>query len=120
MIDLGTLGGTNSYAYGINSDGQVVGASDSAGSGWRAFLYSGGIMTDLNSLIDPSSGWFLSWADDINDSGQIVGTGFLNGQEHAFLLTPTAVPIPATVWLFGSGLLGLLGIVRGRRNKQLE
>jgi hypothetical protein len=25
ILDLGTLGGTNSYAYGVNSSGQVVG-----------------------------------------------------------------------------------------------
>jgi hypothetical protein len=28
--------------------------------------------------------------------------------------TVTPVPIPAAVWLFGSGLLGLAGIVRKR------
>jgi len=28
MTDLGTLGGTNSYGYGINANGQVTGASE--------------------------------------------------------------------------------------------
>ncbi|HKQ29898.1 MAG TPA: VPLPA-CTERM sorting domain-containing protein, partial [Burkholderiales bacterium] len=28
---------------------------------------------------------------------------------------PSAVPIPAAVWLFGSGLIGLLGVARRRR-----
>ena len=31
------------------------------------------------------------------------------------LLTPTAVPVPAAVWLFGSGIIGLLGFARTRR-----
>ena len=31
---------------------------------------------------------------------------------------PSAVPIPAAAWLFGSGLVGLMGIAR--RNKRVE
>ena len=39
IIDLGTLGGDYSYAYGINDSGQIVGwASTSSGYG-HAFLY---------------------------------------------------------------------------------
>jgi hypothetical protein len=30
-------------------------------------------------------------------------------------LTPSAIPVPAAVWLFGSGLLGLVGIARHRK-----
>jgi hypothetical protein len=30
-------------------------------------------------------------------------------------LTPTAIPIPAAVWLFGSGLLGLIGVARRKK-----
>jgi uncharacterized membrane protein len=56
----------------------------------RAFLYDGGKMVDLNTLIDPSSGWVLQRAAAINDAGQIVGSGFFNGETYleAFLLTP--------------------------------
>src|SRR5215207_10175943 len=51
MKDLGTLGGTNSYAYGINDSGQVVGYSDTANSGPHAFLYdSTNGMKDLGTL----------------------------------------------------------------------
>ena len=32
-------------------------------------------------------------------------------------LEPAPVPIPAAAWLFGSGLLGLIGIARKRRHK---
>jgi len=30
----------------------------------------------------------------------------------AFTLNVGAVPVPAAVWLFGSGLLGLIGVAR--------
>ena len=47
-----------------------------------------GSVTDLNARIDPRAGWVLSYAQDINNVGQIVGQGWLNGQVRGFLLTP--------------------------------
>jgi probable HAF family extracellular repeat protein len=93
MKDLGTLpGGTQSYAYGINGSGQIVGASESADFTLHAFLYTKGVTQDLNSLIPAHSGWLLSEARDINDAGQIVGVGIVNGQRRGFLLTPLTSP----------------------------
>ena len=87
MTDLGTLGGTYSEARAINTSGQVVGyAYTTNDAQQRAFLYSDGVMTDLNSLLPPDSGWLLYNAQFINDNGQIVGRGFYNGQDRAFLL----------------------------------
>jgi hypothetical protein len=39
----------------------------------------------------------------------------LTGTDFAFLIDTTAIPIPAAVWLFGSGLLGLIGIARRKK-----
>jgi len=39
-------------------------------------------------LIPAGARWLLTEARDINDSGQIVGTGIFDGQVRAFLLTP--------------------------------
>jgi probable HAF family extracellular repeat protein len=79
MIDLGTLGGTLSYAYGINNHGQVVGTAQTTGGTFRAFLYHDGMMTNLNDYISPASGWILEEAWGISDSGYIVGLGNYNG-----------------------------------------
>jgi probable HAF family extracellular repeat protein len=94
MKDLGTLGGSYSAAYGINDAGQIVGESTTAAGGCtlpgncgHAFLYYGAVMTDLNSLLLPNSGWVLAVGTAINNTGAIVGYGTLNGQQHAFLLT---------------------------------
>jgi probable HAF family extracellular repeat protein len=96
LTDLGTLGGSNSWAYGINSAGQIVGDSITASGADHAFLYSNGTMTDLNGLIDPRSGWTLETAFAINNKGEIVGLGLnANGQSDGFLLTMPALTADA-------------------------
>src|SRR5437660_7681384 len=88
MTDLGTLGGS-SYAYGINDSGTIVGYSWTPNSDHpHAFVYLNGMMIDLNSLIPSGAGWELLEAYGINNGGQIVGEGLLNGQSHAFRLDP--------------------------------
>ena len=42
LIDLGTLGGTNSRAYALNARGQVVGESETVTGQSRAFLWEAG------------------------------------------------------------------------------
>jgi probable HAF family extracellular repeat protein len=82
-------GGTQSYAYAINNLGQTVGASDSSASGQLAVVFERGEVRDLNRLIPAGAGWLLTEAQDINDSGEIVGTGIVDGRVRAFLLVPT-------------------------------
>lgn len=87
------------YGRGINSRGDVVGAAGFSGSAQysRAFLWSNGTMTNLNTLLPAGSGWVLEHAWDINDAGQIVGDGLFNGQRRGFLLTPTSSSTAPTV-----------------------
>src|SRR5580704_4338915 len=88
--DLGSLGGEKAIAYGINNSGQVVGESDVPGTPAEphAFLYSGGVMTDLG-VLGGSSFLSNSVAQAINNEGQIVGystaTNAGTGGYHAFL-----------------------------------
>jgi probable HAF family extracellular repeat protein len=89
-IDLGALGGTNrnSYAYGINNSGQVVGYSDPDGI-YRPTLWTGTAATDLGALGGPN---FWGIARAINNAGQAVGGSFLHGDldERATLWNGTA------------------------------
>ncbi|MFO0909973.1 MAG: PEP-CTERM sorting domain-containing protein [Isosphaeraceae bacterium] len=117
LVNLNTLPGTtSSVAYGINNLNQVVGSASDAAGFSRAFLYTDAAgLVDLNSLIDRSSGWVLTSAHGINDSGQIVGNGLFQGQARAFVLTPSGViPEPTSFLLLGLGL-SALGIVWARR-----
>jgi probable HAF family extracellular repeat protein len=78
LQDLGTLGGSGSWAYAVNDSGQIVGGFSSADDRYRApFLYERGTMYDLNDLIvNPSTAMPFA-AYDINNFGQIVGNHHL-------------------------------------------
>ena len=81
MTDLGTLGGSTSFATDINELGQVVGYSTNASGQTRPFLWEAGVMTDLGSL-----GGTYGQANAINDLGQIVGYSYNStGNTRAFL-----------------------------------
>lgn len=128
MADLGTLGGTTSNGYGVNNLGQVVGISTTAANAQRAFLYNDGTMNNLQDVFSSflSNGTTVGFteltiAEDISDSGWIVGTGrYFNGtstQGRAFvarIATPSnAVPDSGP----GLALLGVafLGLLAGHR-----
>ena len=55
------------------------------------------------------------WDAVTNNGG--VGLGPLNVSEYDLKLvgTVSSVPVPAAVWLFGSGLVGLIGIARRKK-----
>jgi len=114
-LNLSTLGGSFSEGLDMNDHDQIVGMSHDGSAQRTAFLYDQGKMLDICVLTDCiSNGWSsLTYADGINNHGEIVGFGWINGEEHAFLASP--IPVPAAVWLFGSGLIGLIGLARRKK-----
>ena len=109
-VDLPRLGGSESYANGINDQGQVAGWSGTAGGYYHAFLWQNGTMTDLGTL---PGGWSSS-ACGINNLGQVVGESLTaDGLWHAVLWTP--VPEPSSLLALLCGLGAMAGIVRCRR-----
>ena len=121
--DLGTASpdplATSSASAINNTSLNIVGQSDVDPSrAWMSCQHAvmwqnASTIIDLNQLLDPSvappvgtpnscSGFFPSmnicatcWelitATGINDLGQIVGEGIINGQHHAYLLTPPCI-----------------------------
>ena len=99
MTDLSLqVGGSYGKAESINLSGQVVGLADNRQSypypGQSAMLWQSGQAYDLNTLLVGDTGWTLTDAAAINDSGQVAGSGRINGQTHAYLLTPAAPDTP--------------------------
>jgi probable HAF family extracellular repeat protein len=91
-IDLGTLDGYWSEATAINNNDQIVGNTHKDQIGYHVgFIWENGVMYDLNDLILPfENNIQIAYAADINNKGQIVGSGYKNGNtQKAILLTPT-------------------------------
>jgi probable HAF family extracellular repeat protein len=117
--DLGTLpGGTYIEPEDMNATGDIVGWGNRTGSSQHAFVVLGSTLYDVNDLISPSLGITLEVASGINDQGDIVARGFINGgdgRDRAFLLTP--VPEPASSSLVITFVCVAVGIRPNRRQR---
>ena len=88
-------GDGESLAFAINQHGDIVGSQGTIiGLGGTAYYWKDGQRIDLNQTIPPDSGWELREARDISDSGKICGNGLIDGEIHAFLLTPADATKP--------------------------
>lgn len=111
-----------SFATAINNVGQVIGGGQWADGSAFNFLYDLPTRSflDLATVLDPltSAGWTSLAINDLNDLGQIVGTGLFNGQQRAFMLAPSGpmapVPEPAMWLMLALGGMGVAGAARRR------
>lgn len=100
-IELPPLRGDNYATAGrINNAGHVLGASYYEAPGatgfsagvpaYRLVIWRDGGVFELQTLLDPATaaGWTIPSISAINNLGQITGSGVLNGQTRALLLTP--------------------------------
>jgi probable HAF family extracellular repeat protein len=95
IIDLGA--GPGSTAYAVNDLGQVVGDG-----GGTAFLWENGALRYLGVL----PGHTHSFATDINEGGQVVGTS-----------SGGTVPSRAFIWTEASGMQALPGTLGGTQSE---
>ena len=75
VVDLGAIyPGTGSSGFAVNNSGQVVGqsAADELSAQLHAFLWQGGVMTDLQTLAPNAH----STATAINSVGQVTGVSY--------------------------------------------
>ncbi len=120
IVNLGTLGGTQSFALTVNDRGQVVGGAlnttpdafassfDSLAFGFpgttemHAFLWEKGLMQDLGTLGGPDSEAFF-----VNERGQVTGISYTGSAANPVTSFPTEDPF---LWESGRMLdLGSLG-----------
>ncbi len=91
VTDLGTLGGVQSRALGLDACGRVVGESQAAAGAaapFRPFHWNNGTMTDLGTLGGPTG-----TATAVNQGGTVAGSSTTaGGSQHPFI-RPAAGPL---------------------------
>ena len=103
--------GNNSTANGAGAEAtdsasylSLINSNNVAQNSWKAHWF----ILGLDPTVDGQYDFYLAAFDNSGqlartDMSVIVGAG------------PTVVPVPAAVWLFGSGLLGLAGVARRKK-----
>jgi probable HAF family extracellular repeat protein len=119
IVDLGTLGGNFSQAFGANNSGQAVGVALNAisenpdfaqfmneapaATQARAFLYQNGSMQDLGTLGGNDAAALV-----VNESGQVAGYSYTNSTPNPTTGIPTVHP-----FLWTNGQMQDLGSLGG-------
>lgn len=117
------------YHYAVTTDlGHLVGILGNANMRLQETGFGGNVvfdrtitgleLSDPSGVIDPGTYQLYVSADCDSEAQSFPYEGYQSAgicsADFAFSLQLTAVPIPATVYLFASGLLGLVGIARRR------
>jgi hypothetical protein len=81
------------FATGVNAAGRVVGSAswlNDEGEQVAAggFLYDGEKVVPLQDYLEPESGWSRLRPSAIGDDGIIVGDGWHDGKDRAFMMIP--------------------------------
>jgi len=129
VTDYSGLSTHSGNTFGASSTGKTTSVASDAPAGWAGQLsQGGGVLNDPTDQFADSTGSSTSssmFFESLNASS--ASTSVYNGYwtlsfngtggsatSATLTWTPTAVPLPAAVWLFGSGVLGLAGIGRRR------
>lgn len=134
-LTIGGKGGWRLPSVGVDGNGTVVDCSTASEADCRdnelAYMfYQNGVNTTTQAPFSDLLGAFY-WSETVFETTPVFrawifefASGFLladgqaldtHGAWAVYNGDISAVPVPAGVWLFGSGLLGLIGIARPRK-----
>ena len=105
--------------YGASGSGSTVNVSGNGVSVGCNNCSSPPDLTDSRTFAGlasmQGSAYMSAFASSNGGGFQSFASASIDGVTTLFTLSPSAVPIPAAVWLFGSGLLGLRGFARRKK-----
>ena len=117
----GTTFGPGTYTFDTIEGGVYTGIQVGAGQVGGHILFNWNTAQDIDviNVWDVTTvGDTTTYASsDINGNG-LAGIPMIDGAFPGFSANfnfATTVPVPAAVWLFGSGLLGLVGVARRKK-----
>lgn len=105
-------GTVNGFSTGISNGDAIVFDMSSLDLNWNGNTFNVGGLA-AGTVTNVSSNVFdynVSWTGIVS-SGAFVGEVY----NLTFTGTGSVVPVPAAIWLFSSGLLGLLAVARSRQ-----
>ena len=98
LVEVGTLGGNESYACALNASGQTVGYSSTKNAAeFHAFLWDGKALADLGKIAGSPGCTF-----GINDKGEISGAAHFN-DDHSSNAAVWTGPTPTDLGVIGFG-----------------
>jgi hypothetical protein len=107
-----------SAIFGFGGDWDLAGpGGQGTGIAFTLTLLAGGTEVLTTEIPQTTAGTFWGFVTDVAFTDVLLTAGTQIGSAETFYLDNMAyssspVPVPAAVWLFGSGLLGLLGVRR--------
>ncbi len=110
----GDTGGVNMFSTGAGGSteslsGPLSGTTFFTIEGWSFSLTSLAVLDQKAGLLNLEGTGVLS-GDGFDDTN--ATWTFSTSSLNSYSMSIAAVPVPAAVWLFGTGLLGLVGIAR--------
>ncbi len=105
-------GSGNSLTITVGSVVLTEADDDLFGAGGASIGFFGGVPDDVNFAASFSEFSYFDSLFDFFDAQDDAGFLISGTWDVNSFSTSTAVPVPAAVWLFGSGLLGLVGVSR--------
>lgn len=118
LTNAGQFGSGVFFDWSVNTDIpvlatlQIINDPTTSGGVLQVVSFDGRVSAINQAASEPA---YIGSPDSLPGNRMLVGP-FPN-QTPAFggTLTPAPIPVPAAVWLFGSGLLGLVGVARRRK-----